>query len=139
MKDFVLAASFVLLASPLQAFESKSVVVTSILSTTVTIGGQPIILPRKDTQILVSLYQIAPGVALPVHKHPFPRYGYVLTGTLQITDMETRKSSVYKSGDFIVETIGHWHQGVNIGTAPLRLLVIDQVEKGQSNTILQKQ
>jgi quercetin dioxygenase-like cupin family protein len=138
MKYLGLTAAFVLLASPVQAFEAKTVVVTSILSTTVTLGGQPILLPRKDAQVLVSLFEIPPGVALPVHKHPYPRYGYVLAGTLRITDMETRKSFVYKSGEFIVETVGHWHQGVNIGTVPLKLLVIDQVEKGQNNTILRK-
>ena len=35
--------------------------------------------------------------------------------------------------------IGEWHQGANIGTDPVKLLVIDQVEKGQKNTILREQ
>ncbi len=138
MKYFWFAVAFVLFARPLQAFESKTIVVTSVLSTSVTADGQPIILPQKDAQVLVSIFQIAPGATLPEHKHPYPRYGYVLAGTLLVTDTETGKSTVYKSGDFIVEMTGRPHQGANIGAEPLKLLVIDQVEKGQSNTILPK-
>jgi quercetin dioxygenase-like cupin family protein len=138
MKYFWLAVAFVLFACPLHAFESKKIIVTPVLSTSVTADGQPIILPRKDAQVLVSIFQIAPGATLPEHKHPYPRYGYVLAGTLRLTDTETGKSTVYKSGDFIVEMIGRWHQGANIGAEPLKLLVIDQVEKGHSNTILRK-
>ncbi|MEJ0094950.1 MAG: cupin domain-containing protein [Methylocella sp.] len=138
MKYIWLAASFALLSSPLHALENSTVVVTPVLSTTVTASGQPIILPQKDAQVLASIYEIAPGAVLPEHKHPYPRYGYVLSGTLRVTDTETGKSAVYKAGDFIVETIGHWHQGANIGAEPLKLLVIDQVEKDQSNTILRE-
>ncbi len=136
MKFIRLAAGFAMLASPLHAFESRPVVVTPLLSTTVTASGQPIVLPQKDAQVVVSTFEIAPGASLPVHMHPYPRYGYVLAGTLRVTDTETGKSAVYKAGDFIVETIGQWHQGSNIGAEPLKLLVIDQVEKGQSNTVL---
>jgi quercetin dioxygenase-like cupin family protein len=139
MKHILLAAGFLLFASSLKALENKTVVVTPVLSTTVTASGQPIILPQKDAQVLVSTYEIAPGATLPEHKHPYPRYGYVLAGTLRVTDTETGKSTVYMPGDFVIETIGQWHQGANIGSDPLRLLVIDQVEKDQSNLILRKQ
>jgi quercetin dioxygenase-like cupin family protein len=138
MKYIWFAASFALLSSPLRALENNTVVVTPVLSTTVTANGQPIILPQKDAQVLASIYEIAPGAVLPEHKHPYPRYGYVLSGTLRVTDTETGKNAVYKTGDFIVETIGQWHQGANIGAEPLKLLVIDQVEKDQSNTELRK-
>jgi len=136
----------VLLAAPLQmtvaqAFDSGNkaspqVVVTPLASTKVTADGQPILLPQKSAQVLVSTYDIPAGATLPVHKHPFPRYAYVLTGTLQVTNIETGKSEVYKAGDFIVEVVGHWHQGSNIGPAPIKLLVIDQVEEGTPNTVL---
>jgi quercetin dioxygenase-like cupin family protein len=138
MKRFWIATVFLLATSPLQALENSSVVVTPVLSTNVTASGQPIKLPEKDAQVVVSTFEIAPGAALPVHKHPYPRYGYVLAGTLEVTDVETGKSTVYKPGEFIVETIGQWHKGANIGTEPLKILVIDQVEQGQTNTILRK-
>lgn len=112
------------------------VVVTPVASATTTAAGQPIVLPQKDVQVVVSTYEIAPGATLPVHKHPFPRYAYVLAGNLKVTSIETGQSTTYKTGDFIVEMIGQWHQGTNIGADPVKLLVIDQVEKGSPATVL---
>lgn len=56
-----------------------------------------------------------------------------------MTNVETGNSNTYKTGDFIIEMIGQWHQATNIGDAPVKLLVIDQVEQGAKNTVLQKQ
>ncbi len=114
------------------------VVVTPLASTTVTANGQPITLPQKNVQVLVSTYDIPGGATLPVHKHPFPRYAYVLAGTLQVTNSDTGKSNTYKTGDFIVEMIGEWHQAINVGTDSVKLVVIDQVEEGTQNTVLRE-
>jgi len=138
MKLVGLFAGFlVLFAFPLQARDQMDVRVTQLLSTTVTSSGQPIVLPQKDAQIIVSIYDVMPGATLPVHKHPYPRYGYVLSGNLQVTNMETGQIDSYKPGDFIVETVGQWHKGASIGGEPLKLLIIDLVEKGQKATVLQ--
>jgi quercetin dioxygenase-like cupin family protein len=75
---------------------------------------------------------------LPVHKHPYPRYGYVLSGELRVTNMETGQNDTYKPGDFVLESVGQWHMGANIGGKRLKLLVIDIVEKGQMNTVVRK-
>jgi quercetin dioxygenase-like cupin family protein len=138
MKPFLLAASIALIASPLCAEESKPVIIEQVLVTDVTASGQPLTLPSKDAQLIVSTYEIAPGATLPEHKHVFQRYGYVLAGTLRVTNTETDKSDVYNTGDFIAEAVGQWHQGANIGTETVKLLVIDQVEKGRSNVVLKK-
>lgn len=135
---WLLVAFFGLVIAPLQAQERKGVAVTELLSTGVTSSGQPIVLPQKDPQIVVSIYDVAPNARLPVHKHPYPRYGYVLSGELQVTNMETGRSDTYKPGDFILESVGQWHTGANIGGKPLKLLVIDIVEKGQTNTVIRK-
>lgn len=117
---------------------SAKVVVTPLASTTVTANGQPIVLPQKNVQVLVSSFEIPPGATLPVHKHPSARYAYVLEGQLQVTNVDTGQSTSYKKGDFIVEMIGTWHQGSNVGAETVRLLVIDQVEEGTSNTVLKQ-
>jgi quercetin dioxygenase-like cupin family protein len=114
------------------------VVVTPLHSITTTANGQPITLPQKNVQVLVSTYDIPGGSTLPVHKHPFPRYAYVLAGTLQVTNSDTGKSNTYKTGDFIVEMIGEWHQAINVGTDSVKLVVIDQVEEGTQNTVLRE-
>jgi quercetin dioxygenase-like cupin family protein len=117
---------------------AKDVTVTELLSTAVTSSGQPIVLPQKDAQIIVSTYDVVPGASLPVHKHPHPRYAYVLSGNLRVTNVETGKKDIYKPGDFILESVEQWHTGANIGSEPVKLLVIDIVEKGQTNTVLHK-
>jgi quercetin dioxygenase-like cupin family protein len=130
------ASAFVLLVSPVQAQERKDFTVTQLLSSTITSSGQPIVLPQKDAQIVVSIYDMAPGAILPVHKHLYPRYAYVLSGTSRVTNMDTGQSDTYGVGDFALESVGQWHMGASIGSAPLKLLVIDFVERGQTNTVL---
>jgi len=127
-----LAASFV---SPVQAQERNDVIVTQLLSATTTSSGQPIRLPREDVQIVVSIYDIMPGATLEVHQHPHPRYAYVLAGNLRVTNLETGRSDTYNPGDFILEAVGQWHTGANIGSEPLKLLIVDIVQKGQNNTV----
>jgi hypothetical protein len=34
--------------------------------------------------------------------------------------------------------VEQWHTGANIGSEPVKLLVIDIAEKGQTNTVLHK-
>jgi quercetin dioxygenase-like cupin family protein len=122
--------------APLQAQQANEVVVTPLLSTTTTATGQAIVLPQNEAQLLVSIYDIAPGAVLPEHQHPYPRYGYVLSGNLRVTDTETDQSRSYGPGDFILEAVGQWHLGANTGSEPIKLLIIDIVEKGQTNTVL---
>jgi quercetin dioxygenase-like cupin family protein len=125
-------------AHALDSGAAASVVVTPVKTTAVTSTGQPIALPRKNVEVTASIFDIAPGATLPVHKHPFPRYGYVLSGTLKVTNVDTGKSDIFKTGDFIVEMIDQWHQGSNIGVDPVKLLVIDQIEAGAQATILKQ-
>jgi quercetin dioxygenase-like cupin family protein len=106
------------------------------LSGTTTNSGQPIKPPQGNVEVVAWLYDIPVGTRLPVHKHPFQRYAYVLSGTLRVSDAENSRTFDYKAGDFIVEMVDGWHYGANIGKVPVRLLVIDQVEPGRANSIV---
>ena len=138
MKRFYSAIVLLGFATPLSA-QADDVKVTPLHSTETTASGQPIVLPPGDIQVITSTYEIAPGAKLPEHEHPYPRYGYVLAGKLRITNTETSKSVEYGPGDFIIESLAQLHKAENIGTEPIKLLVIDQVKPGQNNTILRKQ
>jgi len=138
MKILPLVGLFALLLSPLQAEEQENVSVKQLLSTTRTASGQPISFPQKEAQVVASFYEVMPGVALPAHKHPYPRYGYVLAGTLRVTNIDTGQTDTYQRGGFIVESVGEWHTGTSIGDEPLKLLVIDVVEKGRTNVVSEK-
>lgn len=132
-------------ASPLRADDQSakpavaaSVVVKPISSSSVTASGQPIVLPQGHVQVIASTYDIAPGAALPVHKHPFPRYAYVLAGTLDVTNDDIAKTETYRQGDFILEAVNQWHHAVNKGDVPVKLMVIDMVAKGKANVVVRK-
>ena len=142
MNHIYFAAIAMMLSSSLQASESDQdtpkIVVTPLLTTNVTASGQPIVLPQTNAQVRVSEYEIPPSAILPEHKHLYPRYGYVLAGTLRVTNTETGKTDVYKAGDFILEAVGQWHRAATVGDEAVKLLVIDQVEKDQNNVIMRK-
>ena len=135
MHHFI-AASLVLTLSAAPSLAAEPVTVTQLLSTKITPTGQPIQLPQRDVQLIASRYVIAPGATLPTHMHPWERYGYVLSGRLQVKLTDTGQVLDYKAGDFIVEVSNTWHFGTAVGDEPLVLLVIDQVEAGRSNTVL---
>jgi quercetin dioxygenase-like cupin family protein len=140
MKLLWVVGTALLLIPPLYAAQSDqpdaAVVVKQVTSTAVTASGQPITLPQKDVHVVVSTSDIPAGANLPEHKHPFARYAYVLAGTLRVTNTETGQSETYKQGDFIVEAIDQWHKAPNIGADAVKLVVIDQVEGEQGNTVL---
>ena len=102
-----------------------------------TIIGQPIEVPKNPT-VLVSTGIFPPGMRLPVHKHLYAHYVYVLEGTLTVTDVENGKSYDIGPGHFLVEMLNTWHYGENRGTVPVRAIVIDQVPQGVTKNMVLK-
>lgn len=135
----ILAAGLAFWLSQGTAHALEGVTVTPLHDLTETGSGEPITLPKNDIHVIVSTYDIAPRATLPIHKHPFARYGVVQSGSLEVTNDDTDESRIYKAGDFIVEMIDRWHRARNVGDDPVRLLVIDQVEGTVNNTILKDQ
>lgn len=111
---------------------------TPIVSTNVDSAGQPLVFPQRDAQVTATLFRIPPGARLPVHKHPFPRMGYVLAGTLRVTSTDNGGSRTYGPGAFVLEAVDRWHEGDNPGAVPLQLLVIDLFEAGAETTVLKR-
>ena len=138
MKRLSLVLGSALCISPLHEQENPPVAVKQITSATVNSSGQPIRLPQGNARVAVSTYDIAAGATLPEHKHPFPRFGYVLAGTLRITNTVTGEAREFKPGDFILESVGQWHKATTVGPEPVKLLVIDPTEPHKDNVILKK-
>lgn len=111
-------------------------VVTKLYSGTATALGQPLKLPQGAAEVTVLRYEIPPGAVLPVHRHPHPRYAYVLAGRLKVSTGDFTESFEYGPGDFIVEMLDAWHFGETLGGETVELLVIDQTPPGENNTVL---
>ena len=133
MKTIALALAMSLVAAgPILAGESASTN-KPIAALTQTNTGQPILLPQGPLQVTVTEVNIAAGASLPVHRHPYQRYAYVLGGKLKVVNTETGAEQIFEPGGFIVEALGQWHYGTALGTEPVKLLVIDQGPKGAAN------
>jgi quercetin dioxygenase-like cupin family protein len=124
----LLTAGVVLLGSATlaQAADTPKISVEPIARTSTTITGEKIVVPQIP-DVVASIVTFPPGAELPIHKHPYPHYVYVLDGVLTVFNTDTGKSFTVKKGDFIVETNANWHYGKNEGTVPVKLLVIDQL------------
>jgi quercetin dioxygenase-like cupin family protein len=134
MKLIITALAFIAAASLAHAADAPVTALVDVTKTTIT--GQIINVPANP-EVRVNTVTFAPGARLPVHKHLYPHYVYVLEGTLSVTNVDTGKSFDVKAGTFFAEMIDTWHFGENKTDAPLKLLVIDQVPAGtKSNTIV---
>jgi quercetin dioxygenase-like cupin family protein len=129
-------AAFVLFISPVKAQEQKDTAITTqLLSSTTTSSGQSIILPKNNVQIVASIFDGLSSTARQAHNHPYPRYVYVLSGTLRVNNLDTGQINSYRAGSFVLESVGQWQTAASVGDEPLKLLVVDVVENGQSNTV----
>jgi quercetin dioxygenase-like cupin family protein len=121
-----------------QAAEAPKIGVAPLSRTDTTITGEKIVVP-SNPNVVTSIATFPPGAELPIHKHPYPHYVYVLEGNLTVFNMDTGKSFAARQGQFIVETNTNWHYGKNEGAVPVKLLVIDQLPAGvKSNMELKK-
>ncbi len=133
MKTAAFAAVLTLcLALPVVAQAPEAHVLGSYETTNT---GQPILLAQGPLTLTVTRATIAAGTSLPVHKHPFQRYAYVESGSIQVRNLDTGTAVEFKPGSTIVEARDQWHTGTALGTKPVVLLVIDQTPPGQANMV----
>jgi quercetin dioxygenase-like cupin family protein len=111
--------------------------VTPVLATTAAADGRPIVAPPGPLEVTVTRVALPPGAALPVHRHPHLRMGYVLEGRLVVTD-EGGRVAAYGPGEFGVEATGPWHGGRNDGPGTALVLVIDLAPPGEPNVVLRE-
>lgn len=123
-----------LFATGAGAAADQPVSVELVLRTSQTIAEQQIELPQGPVEVTGSIFTIQPGASLPVHRHAFARYGYMLAGELTVSNQETGKKQTFHAGDMIVESIGKWHSGSNSGQVPVKLFVLDQAPMGAQTT-----
>ncbi|HEX3974291.1 MAG TPA: cupin domain-containing protein [Stellaceae bacterium] len=131
MKRFCLAVCF-LFAATISASTQEKITVATIFQSTVTAAGQPIVFPTAATEVVALMVDLPAGADTGWHKHPYPRYAYLMSGALTVEN-EAGQKQTYKAGDFVVEQTNIFHRGT--ATAPTRLIVIDQDVAGKGNQI----
>lgn len=117
---------------------SEMVRVEQILRAGTTTSGAPIHIPDGPLELVVAKYEIAPRSSLPIHLHHYPRYGYVISGELLVTNVVAKKSKVFGTGSVIVEDVDTWHEAHNLQDRPVELLVVDLVKPGSTNVVVKE-
>ena len=135
MNRITIAAAFLLSLGAAQAADAPAVKVVPLARVNTTVAGQPIVVPEKP-DVIVSIATFPPGARLPEHQHRFPHYVYVMEGALTVVNTDANKTFDVKAGDFVVEMQDTWHYGINNGTVPVKLLVIDQVPAGTKSNMV---
>jgi quercetin dioxygenase-like cupin family protein len=134
MKHLLISVAAILITGSAQAADAPKIDVQKIAHTSTTITGEKIVVP-PNPKVATSIAIFPPGAELPIHKHPYPHYVYVLEGNLTVFNVDTGKSFVAKRGQFVVETNANWHYGKNEGAVPVELLVIDQLPAGVTSNM----
>lgn len=130
-KTLCLLALGLLFQSNAHALEpTASVKTTTLMKTSSSWDGTPIAYPSGQAEITALLVEIAPGGETGWHQHPVPSFGMLLEGEL---DVRLKDGSVkrLKPGDTLAEVVNTLHNGRNVGTTPLKLVVFYAGAVGQ--------
>jgi quercetin dioxygenase-like cupin family protein len=121
-----------------QSATQPAPVTTALKRMEATSSGQPIVMPQGPLRVTVSETSIPPHGSLPVHKHPYPRYVYVLSGRVRVTNLDTGQAAELKAGDMSIDPVGQWHKAEALGEEGARLITVDQALPGAATTVLRE-
>ena len=100
-----------------------------------TVLNQPLAYPVSGAaQISSAIVTLLTGEETGWHRHDAPLYGYILSGVLQVS-YDGGVVKTYKTGDALLEAIGTYHNGQNLGSQPVRILVVNIGASGVENTV----
>jgi quercetin dioxygenase-like cupin family protein len=90
-------------------------------------------LPIPGYQAVMAAVEIPVGGREGRHTHPGAVFVFVQEGSISV-DHEGRANTAYKAGDSIYIEAGKIHEGINVGTVPVKLTATFVVEKGKPLT-----
>lgn len=112
-----------------KGYDAK-IVAEPLLVTSTTADGVEITYPKTDNpQVTIVKVTVPPGATTGWHTHPFPAYGYVISGEITVELGDGRKN-VFKGGEAVAEVVNTLHNGTNTGSEPTVILMIITGEKG---------
>jgi quercetin dioxygenase-like cupin family protein len=117
-----LLLAMILPSTALALDASAAIKVTTLLKTTTSWDGQPIVYPSGQAEVTGMLIEIAPGGETSWHLHPVPSFCMVLDGELEV-QLKNGTFKRFKSGDAFAEVMNTLHHGHNVGTVPVKLVV----------------
>lgn len=109
---------------------SAAIKVTTLLKAQTSWDGKPIVYPKGTPEVTGMVIDIAPGAETGWHLHPVNSFGVLLEGELEVTLKDGAKRRV-KQGEALAEVANTLHNGRNVGTVPVKIVVFYAGEVGQ--------
>jgi len=135
MKPGIAALWFACLLLPQSAAmaldNSASVKAATLLRTSSSWDGTPIEYPPGKAEITAMMIEVAPGAETGWHLHPVPSFAYLLEGDLEI---RLKNGLIKRAGQALAEVVNTAHNGRNVGTVPVRLVVFYTGAEGRALT-----
>lgn len=121
--------------APTESVYHAAVKVTTLVKTTTTSSGDPVVYPLiDDPEVTALLVEIPPGAETGWHEHPVPCYAYIIAGTVVVETQDGTKHS-FSAGDAFAEMMNRLHNGRNPGPETVRLVMFVTGEKGKPFTV----
>jgi len=86
---------------------------TTLVQSTETWDGVELTYPAGQPEITVARIKIPAGVSLPMHCHPMPLAGAVVSGKLKVVT-KVGEANTFEAGEGVIEVMNTWHQGTAI-------------------------
>jgi len=116
---------------PRGAKELGPPVAEALPRTATTIVGESIRYPSDaPAQVTAQIVTIAPGQATGWHRHGVPTFGYILSGRLEV-EYDGAGRRTLAAGDHLMEAMNVAHNGTNLGSEPVRILVVYMGAQGK--------
>lgn len=114
--------------------QSASVKAYTVLQAESSWDGKPIVYPKGKAEITGMVIEIAPGGETGWHLHPVPSFGMVLEGEIEV-QLKTGEVKRLKAGEALAEVVNTFHNGRNIGSVPVKLVVFYTGAVGQKLSV----
>lgn len=137
MKTFAItvAALAIFAAQSASALDqSASVKVTPLLKSSSSWNGAQLAWPAGQAEVTALQIEIAPGAETGWHLHPVPSFAYVLEGELEV-GLKDGAVQRFAAGQALAEVVGTMHNGRNVGSGPVKLVVFYVGAAGSTLTI----
>lgn len=117
---------------------SAQVQVSTVLKAQTSWDEKPIVYPSGKAEVSGLVVELAPGAQTGWHSHPVPSFAFILEGELEI---EQRNGGVkrLKAGEAVAEVMNTFHNGRNVGTVPVKLVVFYAGMVGEKLTVKENQ
>jgi len=139
MQKIICFTVLLLLSGPGWARDTSQIMSEVLVQSGESWDGSPLpAYTQGQPEVSVVKITIPPGVALPMHKHPYMNAGVLLSGELTVRT-ENGQIRHLRAGEALIEVVNTWHYGANEGDVPAEILVVYAGEAGMPFTVLQKQ